>query len=240
MLSIQHPDFLPISNRSYTEGAPPLGCKGGSWASPRSFLLHVHHQHRAPAGIKTPTAPCPILRMLHQSTHHRIRVHVIQLLFPLPLAIHIEIVKSRLPERPRRPILSCESKRHLPRTRPPLAFPRLPRLPLLHHLQHRRKPSPCAVRSSARVHARASPRIRATGTRTAFSPSQFANEGAPRPPRPQQRPSAIATERHKVQFASTVISLQPPRHRHPTPRPTLAPRGWGILRIPSLPRDVSR
>src|SRR5207253_234359 len=66
---------------------------------------------------------------------------------------------------------------------------------------------------------------RATETHIAFSPSQFANEGTPRRPRPQQRPSAIAPERHKVQIPLAVIALQSTRHSNPTPRPTLPTEG---------------
>jgi hypothetical protein len=46
--------------------------------------------------IVRPAAPRPIPRMLHQFSLHRISVHVLQFLFQLFLAPHIEIVKSPL------------------------------------------------------------------------------------------------------------------------------------------------
>jgi hypothetical protein len=64
--------------------------------------------------------------MFHQSSNHRIRMHMIQLL-PFPLAVNIEITEVRLPERPQRfsPLLNRQSPphRHFERSRPTFSFP---------------------------------------------------------------------------------------------------------------------
>jgi hypothetical protein len=84
-----------------TEGAPGSFFEPGSWVCLLSLLFHVHrHEPRPSSIIKPPTAPHPIFRMFHQPANHRIRMHVIQLLRFLPPAVHIEIVKPRLPKRP--------------------------------------------------------------------------------------------------------------------------------------------
>jgi hypothetical protein len=68
-----------------------------------SLVFHVdRHQPRCFSVVKPQTAPPPISRMFHQSANHRIRVQVVQLLPFLSLAVHIEIVRPRLPERSQR------------------------------------------------------------------------------------------------------------------------------------------
>jgi len=72
----------------------------------RFFSLHGVDMHQ-------PRLAFPV--MLHQSSRHRVRMHVVQLLGFLALRIDIEIVESRLPECPRQftsfrerqPWLSC-------------------------------------------------------------------------------------------------------------------------------------
>ena len=84
------------------KGAPGSGWKPGSWGC-LLFLLNIHGKQRLfPAKVIRPAAPRPIPRMIHQAALYRIRVHVIQLFPLLSPAIHIEIVKPRLPERPQR------------------------------------------------------------------------------------------------------------------------------------------
>jgi hypothetical protein len=69
---------------------------------PRFLNLQIHPIHSDQTGfaseVKRLTTPRPILRMPHQSAIHMIRVHVIQLLVLLFMAIHVEVVKSCLPK----------------------------------------------------------------------------------------------------------------------------------------------
>src|SRR5579872_2796588 len=50
------------------------------------------------SGVKTVTAPRPILRIADQAPFHWIEVHVLELFCFLPRTPDIEIVKTRLPE----------------------------------------------------------------------------------------------------------------------------------------------
>jgi hypothetical protein len=53
------------------------------------------------AGAIEPVArPLPILHPVDQPSFHRIPVHVVKLLCPLVIAVHIEVVIPRLPESP--------------------------------------------------------------------------------------------------------------------------------------------
>jgi len=188
--------------------------------------------------INRPATPRPILRMLHQSPHHRIRVHVIQFLFPLPLAVYVEIIKPRLPK------LTQASSLCLRKTQPQLFFgfwptpsPHLPRHPLLQKLAHRGR-SPFRrlayqymdmIRHHHVAHQPESP----------FPPGtiEFPHENIPRANCSQKRQSPIATARNKVKMFLPVIPLQPARHWS-NPRPTLTNREWGTLRLTLLQLDL--
>src|SRR6266852_6169311 len=56
------------------------------------------NQSRLSVGIGAVATPPPILRTRHQSAHHRIAMHVLQLLNLFLLAPQIEIVETTLPE----------------------------------------------------------------------------------------------------------------------------------------------
>src|SRR5208283_4162542 len=82
-------------------GAPLSFSRG--WVLGFSFLLSFRNdincnQPRLTLRVERPTAPRPVLRMAHQSARHRVAVHVVQLLSFLPVRVHVEIVKARLPE----------------------------------------------------------------------------------------------------------------------------------------------
>ncbi len=62
-------------------------------------FIHLHGSCFAQQ-IMPITAPSPLLRRLHQSSFHRIAMHVPQLLHPLLRRPHIEVIETRLPERP--------------------------------------------------------------------------------------------------------------------------------------------
>ncbi len=51
--------------------------------------------------IRAVTAPPPLIGLLRQPAHHRIPVHVSQLLHNFPLTPHVEVIKPPLPELPR-------------------------------------------------------------------------------------------------------------------------------------------
>src|SRR5258708_683810 len=92
------------TNPKMNLGALPSVFEGGAFSSLSLDLapLEIHgidlHQSRFVSCVKRKTAPRPILGMLHQPALHRIRVHVVQFFFLLLVAVHIEVVKPRLPE----------------------------------------------------------------------------------------------------------------------------------------------
>ena len=87
-----------------------------TWGSSACFSgLHrsIHEidfqQRCASAGIRGGTAPYPILGIFDQSPRDRIAMHVLEFLASLFRAVHVEIVKSRLPETRRlRQSVKCE------------------------------------------------------------------------------------------------------------------------------------
>src|SRR6266404_5508891 len=80
-------------------GCPTLGFGGWGLGLTSAITAPGRYESAQPSlpGMR-PTAPRPVLRMLHQLTDHRIRVHVIQFLAFLSGTINIEVIKSRLPE----------------------------------------------------------------------------------------------------------------------------------------------
>src|ERR1700752_1259382 len=50
--------------------------------------------------VRSVTAPLPVVGLLHQTSDHRIPVHVFQLLHLFALTPHIEVIKPALPELP--------------------------------------------------------------------------------------------------------------------------------------------
>ena len=74
-----------------------------STSAPPNFLLPPSpvvdpNQSRLSVGIRAVATPPPILRTRHQSAHHRIAMHVLQLLNLFLLAPQIEIIETTLPE----------------------------------------------------------------------------------------------------------------------------------------------
>jgi hypothetical protein len=99
---IQMLAFFTFSLPREGPGAPPPGWEGGSWVSPSpaSFRDDIDtHKPRLRQCVELPTAPWPILRMIHQSRRQGIAVHVFELLSFLPVCVYIEVVKPCLPER---------------------------------------------------------------------------------------------------------------------------------------------
>src|ERR1700732_1154609 len=97
--SIGRGSFLRIANHSHAEGAP--GSVFRTWVLGWTFfsLLDAHaYQPNFALLVKRPTAPRPVVGMFRQSSNDWIRVHIVQLLPLLPLAINVEIVETCLPE----------------------------------------------------------------------------------------------------------------------------------------------
>src|SRR6266571_7293973 len=84
-------------------GAPSSLLEGGSFSSVRLDSASLQIQYIDPRQscfvfrVKRETAPRPVLRVPHEPSHHRIRVHVLQFFFFLLVTVHVEIVKPRLP-----------------------------------------------------------------------------------------------------------------------------------------------
>jgi hypothetical protein len=126
-------DLLPwasgpeIASPSFSArgGAPHVGFTCGAFDSAFEFP-DVHssirkidrYQPYLTSFIRYETAPGPFTRASYEPPFHRISVHVLDLLSNLLRAIHIEIVKSRLPEpwQFRLTLLKCQphlSRRHM-------------------------------------------------------------------------------------------------------------------------------
>jgi hypothetical protein len=194
-----------------------------------SDSVHVN-QSSLSFGIKPPTAPRPIFRVFHQSANHRVAVHVIQFFLHLSAAVHVEVIKSRLPE--------CLGVQVVAKRKPSI-LSHFPRNTLLQKLQHRGHcPSLRFTDQQVDVigHHHISHQVK-----NAFSPHsrQLFQETIPRVLAAQERQSPVAAEGQKMQIAFAVVTLQTCRHRS-TPRPTLTNRGWGTLRLSFLRENVQR
>src|SRR5271167_3116634 len=174
----------------------------------------VHGQKRTCRSVViSPTTPRPILWMLHQSANHRIRVHVIQFLLLLSVAVHVEIVKSRLPEGSQRFSHLHKGQSHLSRAPRPSALSQFPRHTELQLLQ----------RHGGRFHFRLAYQqmyvfrhhhiAEDTKSHLVADPPQFFYEDVPRVRRLQQRQPPVTTERNKMQIAFAVVALQSCGHR---------------------------
>src|SRR5882762_2164944 len=226
-------------------GCPRFGV--GTWVLglPSLPFLNIHGKQRLlPAKVIRPATPSPISRMIHQAALYRIGVHVIQLLSLLSPAIHIEIVKPRLPERPQRFTRRRKWQSQLPRARS-LPFAQLPCHAWFQFLQHYRG-SALPQFADQQMHMLGHYHItdQTKSCCIAYS-SQFFHQEVSRPRRFQQRQSLVTTESNKVQIALAVIAFKTRRHRQPqqkkpTPRPRFPPRTWGTLRLSVLSRDVSQ
>src|SRR5580704_13857564 len=124
---------LASKKRTRTWGTPAFREKWGlSWSSPHH---HGRPSHRLISNLLLPpspvidpdqpglsvrvppvTAPPPPIGLLRQPAHHRIPVHVSQLLHNFPLTPHVEVIKPPLPELPgdtaRRPPMLRKSQLH--------------------------------------------------------------------------------------------------------------------------------
>ena len=120
--SIERGSSRTLANQTDTEGAPGSSFEPGSWVALSFFHVNCH-QPRGSSPVKPPAAPPPFPWMFHQSAKHWIRVHVIQLFLLLSFAVHIEIIKSRLPERSQRFSRLRKWQSHLPHALPYSALP---------------------------------------------------------------------------------------------------------------------
>src|SRR6266478_8867157 len=87
-----------------TLGAPSWVLEGRAFSSVRLDLASLQIRCIDPRQscfffrVKRETAPRPVLRVPHEPSHHRIRVHVLQFFLFLLVTVHVEIVRPRLPE----------------------------------------------------------------------------------------------------------------------------------------------
>ncbi len=96
------------------------------------------NSHLSSPCIVRPTAPGPVLWMLHQLSLYRIGVHILQLLLQLLFAPYIEIIKSALPKMlPIHPV-SVKRQRQLRAVRSFSLFQEIPRDLLFQYLQYLR------------------------------------------------------------------------------------------------------
>ncbi len=161
--------------------------------------------------ITTPTTPRPVLRVFHQSSYHRIRMHVVQLLFYFPTAPNVEIIKPSLPK----PLLSVLLRKRKPQLTPhapPLCSHRS-RHSLLQYLDHLRR------RTLGRFAQQEMHVLRHQHISDKLEPvplSHFPKNlhkkifGADGP---QQRPPFVTTECDEVQIPSPVVPFQFVLHR---------------------------
>src|SRR6266700_4648175 len=78
-------------------GARSSVLEGGafSWAPLDSASLQIHgidpRQSCFVCRVRRETAPGPVLRVPHEPSHHRIRVHVLQFFLFLLVTVHVEL-----------------------------------------------------------------------------------------------------------------------------------------------------
>jgi RHS repeat-associated protein len=198
-------------------------------------LFHVdRHESQRASVVKPPTTRRPISRVFHQSSNHRIRVHIIQLFRLLSLAVHIEIVKPRLPERPQWRSRLPKRQSHLSHTRRPSVLPQFPRHTQLQLLQHRRGRALLRLAHQEMHMFRHHHISEKMKSHLIAHLSQFFHEDVPRARRLQQRQPPIATERNKMQMTFAVVAPQSGRHRK-TPRKESQPQDPGSKNEPGAP-----
>ncbi len=88
---------LRSSTNAIPLGAPSSVLEGGAFSSARldsaSLQIHCIDSRQSCFGfrVKRETAPRPVLRVPHEPSHHRIRVHVLQFFLFLLVTVHVEI-----------------------------------------------------------------------------------------------------------------------------------------------------
>jgi len=121
-------------------GAPGSGVGNLGLGVAIFYLVHrVHREQRFLPVVKSPAAPRPISRMTHKPALHRIGMHVVQLLHSFSRAIHVEVVKTRLPEWLRRLFAFFERQRNLVRKQATAPFAQALRNPQLQSMKDNRR-----------------------------------------------------------------------------------------------------
>ena len=195
----------PAGGAAFSDGLP--------WVpDPSRFLGRVGVPVPSSIFLSPASVLCSFSRRIdpHQSTLHRIHMHVFELLHLLLVTPHIEIVKSPLPElRPR--ILSSKLKLELANNCFP---PHLPRHSLLQHLQHRRRRP---FRRLAHQQMNVFRHHHKSHQRKSVSITHLAQDfykQIPRPHRPQQRQAPVTTAGDEMQIVLAVIPLKFSMHRN--------------------------
>ncbi len=171
------------------------------------------HQSFITALVPRARTPHPIPRRTHQSTLHRIHMHVFELLHLLLVTPHIEIVKSPLPELRQR-ILSSKLKLELPNNFLPPPPPHLPRHSLLQHLQHRRRrPFRRLAHQQMNVFRHHHESHQRKSVSVAYL-TQDLHKQIPRPHRPQQRQAPVTTAGDEMQIVLAVVPLEFSMHKN--------------------------
>jgi hypothetical protein len=186
------------------------------------------HQTSLSHGVKRPTAPWPILRMLHQLSRYRVRVHVFELLANFLLAPHIEVIKSGLPETRKTFIPSCKCEAQLPCRRAPYASPEIPRNALLQHFQDDRWRGFRRF-ADEQVHVIGHDHVADQQEIVPFTNlAESVHEKISPLLGMEQRQPPITTEREEVQITSSIVTFQSLRHDK---TPTRKPDAWGTPRF---------
>ncbi len=171
------------------------------------------HQSIITSLVPRARTPHPIPRRTHQSTLHRIQVHVFQLLHLLLVTPHIEIVKPPLPELRQR-ILSSKLKLELANNFLPPPPPHLPRHSLLQHLQHRRRrPFRRLAHQQMNVfrHHHESDQSKSVSIAKL---TQYLHKQVARSLRSQQRQPPVTTASDEMQIVLAVIPLEFSMHKN--------------------------
>src|SRR6266404_2289987 len=158
--------------------------------------------------------------MLHESSNYKIRMHILQFFFLLLVAIHVEIVKPRLPELRQLGDELRKSQRKLPLWRRPLFQPHLPRDALLEHLQHCRRRALLWL-ADQQMHMIWHHHV-THQKESILSPNsaQFLDEQVSCSRCPEQRQPPVATERRKMKMTLPVVPLQSLWHSTPKSPPS--------------------
>src|SRR5882724_1517446 len=233
-LGVEREPGAPDINWKDDVGCPALGV--GGWVLGCSFSASFRdeidsYKPRLSHSVEWPTAPRPIFRVFYQSTGQRIAVHVIQFLPFLPVGVHVEVVKARLPEgsRPLRRFWKGEPE--LSRGAFVLWPPQFPGNPLFQHLQHRGR---CAFvwLADQEMHVLRHDHISNKRESVLGAHSRkLANKYIPGALGFQQGEATITTKRQKVQMTPAVMALQPFWHRRPQDPPSHPEGGAPTLRL---------
>src|SRR5208282_6595014 len=188
--------------------------------SPLSHRIDGQHSTLASL-IERPTAPWPVVRVPDQLADDRIPVHVLQLLFPLLRAPHVEVIKPPLPEaRQFGPGLG-KPEAQLRRGRRATLPSQGPGDTLFQDLQHRRR-RPIFRLADQQMDVLGHDYIAHQQKAVALAHlAERLDEQVPRSHSSKKGKAAITTERQEMEMSLSIVAFQLITHLGKPPHPLL-------------------